>query len=595
MSATLTSIYRRSAHEARRIAEAFRACTRGVNGKLLRTRVAELAASELPEGPEGRHSAAYLSAITEVAAEGLDANRDDARAFAKAFVGKPSDYSRTQAGLSAIQLEAWLIENGGGLYQHFVETVLDGGATNYLAIFEGKLSDQDKDKLRGGTGAFVKMEPIAEAGAVNHDDGEILEFSMFDCTAVGKAKADDVLPNSVDDPDQTTSGEAKTMKSESLLPTSRDDYDRVFEQEGITRSVAMYLFGAQAVHRAAVEDGRLAIKDANGVRWLSENGDTWLPDVDSLNEKCAPEDDADEPEDDEEDDDEADESLVAVHETNKRTGAMRSFCNTWAVFDNPVLVEGVTKPATIVSARERAWVVERPIEEARALVTQAAACYADSPVEGDLYIEAALAEYAEEHGTPCVNETEVLQLVNETEDRPTRADRDYDVKIITTRRLSEALGHGGYDAQALCSVAEQALKKKAPGMASWAYFDNRFGKGGQVFVKFYNAPANASDVDKLNSSPNFTLSISPFDTEGRASAPKIKAVMIAGYPRDMPWRGKTAPVDAMARYLEAFIEKLELSAVVEADDEEDDTPDDEPEVKGKTTDKPKEGKPRNPS
>lgn len=575
MTATLTQPYRRTAQDARRIAEAFRASTKGIDGKLFRERLAALAAGELPEGPEGRHSGAYLAVITEVAADSEQADRDDARKFATAFVNRPSAYSRTKAGLAAVQLEAWLIEDGGALYAKFVETVLDSGDTKFLAIFEGQLSDQDKDKLREGVGGFVKIVPIAEAGAVNYDSGEILEFSMFDCTAVGKLDKD-ALPKTVT-PSDAPQPEQKPQ-FESLLPREREDYDRVFEQDGVSRSVAMYLFGADTVRRAVVTDGQLAFKDRNGVPWLSEDGDRWLPDVDAID--AHPE--------------AADESDVApapksapIYESSARTGALRSYCNTWAVFENPVLMEGEARHLTIISAHDKVRACERPIEEARRIVEEASALYADSPVEGDLYIEAALAEYAEEHGTDCVNEAEVLQLVADVPNRPTREDRDYDVRVLSTRRLAEAtLGHGGYDAQALCKIAEDALRKKAPGMFSRAYFDNRFGQGGQVFIKFYNAPENAGDVAKLNSKPNFTISIDPFDNEGRALSTKVKAVMLIAYPRDIGWRGKTATPDAMARYLEAFIEKLDLTiGVVEADDEEDNE---------KPEKKPKEGKPANP-
>lgn len=559
MAATLQQTYRRTLQDARRVAEAFQARTRGIDGKLLRERIAALAAGELPEGPEGRHSGAYLSVIMEVAADAPDVNRDDARAFAKEFVSRPAAYSRTKAGLAAIQLEAWLIEHGGTLYTKFVETVLDSGDSKFLTIFEGLLSDQDKDKLRTGTGAFVKIEPIAEAGAINYDSGELLEFSMFDCTAVGKIEKD-VLPKSVNDPAQPGTPPETRPTFESLHPRTRDDYDRVFEQDGISRAVAAYVLGSARVHGAIVEGGQLVLTDRNDVRWFSETGDTWLPDVDSIEDH--------EPAEDVIEDD-VDESRPVLCECNARTGAMRSFCGTWSAFDSPVLTEGETRSATIVTARESAWVLDRPLSEARAIVQEVSAHYPDSPAEGDTYIEAALAEYAAEHGTACVNEDEVLRVAFDPE-RPTRADRDYDVRVITTRRLSEALGQGGYDAQALAQVATDAMRKRAPGKAHGAYFDNRFGQGGTLFVKFYNAPSDAGDVAKLNSKPNFTLSIGPFDTDGRALSPKLKAVMLTGYPRSLPWRGKTAPPDAMARYIEAFIEKLDLDApVVEADDDEE--------------------------
>jgi hypothetical protein len=303
-----TTVYHRNLKDARRVAENFRASTKSIDGKRLGERLAELAASDLPEDTSGKHTRGYIAAIMEVAADAKPEDRSDARKFAQAFVSKDAAYSRTRAGIAAVQLEAWIIEHGGTLYAQFVETVLDSGDNKFLAIFEGRLTDSDKDRLRSGTSSFVKLEPIAEAGLVNYEMGDVLEFSMFDCTAQGKLDKN-VQPKDATQYDQLGSFDTPSFAHESVLPKTRDDYDRVYESGGITQAAATFLFGAR-VRGAVMEAGQLAFLDDNGTRWVSESGAKWIPDVDSIVERDEPTDDEETDEPDEPEDDAACESVL---------------------------------------------------------------------------------------------------------------------------------------------------------------------------------------------------------------------------------------------------------------------------------------------
>lgn len=409
MPAAPTAVYHRTVQDARRIGESFRASTKGIDAKRLREKLAELAAAEIPEATTGKHTTGYIGAIMEVAADVTsEKDRLDARKFATAFVHKDAGYSRTKAGLAAVQLEAWIIENGGTLYGQFVETVLDSGDSKFLAIFQGKIADLDMERLRTGTASFVKMEAIAEAGAVNYDSAELLEFSMFDCTAVGK-QPKDIQPKDATQTDQMGTVGAPQFAHETILPTTREEYDRVYESGGVTKTAAVYLFGRECVSTAKVEDGQLAFHDKNDVRWISEDGETWMPDVDSIVER-KPAEDAEE-EDDEPDEEETCEA--AIYEVNPRTNALRSLFHTWAAFTSDVLAEGEETRGTIVVVGRKAYnVTHATLEEVTRIVQEASNDCVERQdlVGGDALIESALLSLVL-RGTLCENSTEVVQTV----------------------------------------------------------------------------------------------------------------------------------------------------------------------------------------
>jgi len=533
MPATYSVPYRRSLLEARSRGADFRRATRHVDGRLFRERIAELSASATLEAGSA-HLPDFIAVLTEVAVATPEVDRGDARAFAAQFTSRPADYSRSRAGLSAIQFEAWLIEHGGALYAQFVETVLDGDS-KFLAIFEGPLTQQDEDMLRSGVASFVRVKPLVEAGAVSYDLGEIMEFTMFDCEAVGKGR--DVRPAELAKPGELSMTFAPT--AESIAPSTREQYERVVAQGGVSKATAAFLF--PSLDEARLVDGRLQFIDGNGVAWESADGARWTPDADTLMPLC-----------------------------EEAEGALRSKCGAWAVFTSQVLDEGAEHAATVIVVGESAWTTcEAVIPLVRSILLD----YRASPAEGDAMVEAVLRDFAADHGQPCANAAEVVEGTRPSDARPTRADRDCEVaRVCAGRRALDEDAEEGSDAARMLHAFQRALTQKAPGKFSRVYFDARFGSTGQLFVRFANVPSDAGQLDILNATIGFVLSIGMFNHAGVALG-KLKAEMLTG-PRSLSWRGKTGTVEAVTSHIEKFIASLPLD---EADDEE---ADDDEEPKG---------------
>lgn len=538
MPANVAAPYRRSLSEARSRGEDFRRATRHVDGRLFRERIAELASSVTLEAGDS-HLPDFIAVLTEVAVSTPEVDRGDARAFAAQFTNRPADYSRSRAGLAAIQFEAWLIEHGGALYGQFVETVLDGDA-RFLAIFEGPLTQQDEDMLRSGVSGFARVKPLVEAGAVSYSLGEIMEFTMFDCEAVGKGK--DVRPVELAKPGELSMTFASA--SESIAPSTQAQYARVSEQGGISKATAAFLF-PRALREAALLEGQLQFIDGNGVAWCSPDGGRWLPNL----------------------------STLVEHLCEEVDGALRSKCGAWTVFPSRVLEEGVQRQATVIVVGESAWTTDEPgIESAVRSVLHG---YRDLPAEGDAMVEALLRDIGRECGRPCANPMDVVESVRVRDDRPTRADRDYEIAKLCAMRRGLLETETESDASRVISALKAAFTRKAPGKFSTVTFDARFGTTGQVFVRFANVPSDADHLDVLNATIGFVLSIGMFDRSGAALG-KLKAEMLTGG-RSLGWRGKTASVDVLVAYVERFIAGLPLD---EADDEEDEDPEAKPKPKG---------------
>lgn len=285
MSATHKVPYRRSLRVAKSIGESFRRATGNIDGALLVSKVDELAAALPEEVEDGRHAPGYVRAVMEVAASASEADRDDARAFAQHFLNRKPAYSKTSAGNAALRLEAWLITNGGTLYKRFVETVLEQ-EPKFLAIFEGKLPAEELKKVRAEMEPYLDMDLLVEAGSVDYESGSVLEFTMFDCTGKPPAKgALDKAPNAGDSSAQPPKEFAGDVRLESLLPSTKDEYDRVYEDGGVTREAFAVVVGQDVLDEAVWSDTGYRATDANGVEWVSEDaGYTWVPDVDKLDE-----------------------------------------------------------------------------------------------------------------------------------------------------------------------------------------------------------------------------------------------------------------------------------------------------------------------
>jgi len=98
----------------------------------------ELLSVDEAEVKVSRHTSGFTQLVLETAARSTEGNETsvDVKTFASYFIGKPPAYSRTLAGKSALLFETWLVEKGGGLFERFVETVLES-PTQYRAVFTG--------------------------------------------------------------------------------------------------------------------------------------------------------------------------------------------------------------------------------------------------------------------------------------------------------------------------------------------------------------------------------------------------------------------------------------------------------------------------
>jgi hypothetical protein len=471
--------YRRSPAAARKIGEAFRKAARAFQGREgFLERLLAIDPATIPEGT-GKHATAYVGAIVEFAAQHAatmgcgpdDEKRQDPRQFAKHFLSKRPEYSRTAAGRSASMMEAWIMEKSGYLFSRFVETVIEGRGNKFLAIFEGKLQPEEMRKLSVGIGGFMAFEMLIEAGTSN--GGEIFEFTILDCTAreVKKAEQDPELqgsPRPVDS-DRDVRAPSGMGRFESLLPLSREEYDSVYEEGGLTTAVLEVVAGADIFDTIVERGGRRVVRDTNGVDWIEEDG--WRPDVDSLDEYETYSKPSQMPRNYRKADDEqqcatcrywtmdgetnqgycelfaydveghmtcdlweaSQEGALGVHER-----AVRSDYNSWGVID-----EG---NHTLVMVGEQSWMVSQSFDEVMETVAAVGELYVDLPVEGDLVVEATLRDFARECGT-VTERTQGQDAIFGSEGAGWRSDnellmeRNVIVKEHNARRLAAAAVH----------------------------------------------------------------------------------------------------------------------------------------------------------
>lgn len=150
---------------------------------------------ELPIGERtDRHSARFVELVTEFARSEKDAQT--AKEFAQSYLAKPSDYSTTPSGLSAMMFELWAVQQPT-IGARFIETILQGSDA-YLVVFDGALSEQDIQAMIAQTGGFAsKITPKVMAGTMNKDTGMVSDVSIFEVKPVkGLKKPKD--PSAVD-------------------------------------------------------------------------------------------------------------------------------------------------------------------------------------------------------------------------------------------------------------------------------------------------------------------------------------------------------------------------------------------------------------
>ena len=148
----------------------------GVYKKIARLRASFDAPQTLTAG-EIAHPMKFVEAILDWAT--LAEWDDGPREFAKMFLGRHPVYSTTDTGLAALQFEAWLGENADGMFKKLVETEVDADEPTFLAIFEGKLSEEDY-KLLTEKVDFVSFDTLVSAGDLDEEDGTISDVTVLE-------------------------------------------------------------------------------------------------------------------------------------------------------------------------------------------------------------------------------------------------------------------------------------------------------------------------------------------------------------------------------------------------------------------------------
>jgi hypothetical protein len=132
-----------------------------------------------------RHPQRYIELVLE-----WSSNMPDPAVFVSAFLKRPGSTTTTDAGMCAIQLEAWMIENSDELYAKFVEAVVEPEEPSFFIVFEGKLTPDDKNKLSMDPSSFVEIEFVLEAGTIDAD-GNVSDVSIAVCTPLGEQQSPD--------------------------------------------------------------------------------------------------------------------------------------------------------------------------------------------------------------------------------------------------------------------------------------------------------------------------------------------------------------------------------------------------------------------
>lgn len=388
-----------------------------------------------------RHTPDYVKWVLEAAQ--LASSGMDAREFAKTFLSRPFDYSKTRAGIAAVMLEVWLASKGQALFKKFVETVLEGDDV-FLVVFDGPLSQAEFDRMKLQTEEFVAdLKPLVLHGQRNADN-MVSDLTIFEVKAATKLTKDS-LPKPAPQLAVTQSEprDDERKRELGLRPESAEDYRRVVSEGGISTAALPVVFG-----KVAVRDD--AFVDPNGVRWVLNEAGRWVPTMNEAGgppslrkapkgswqscQTCAyyepPHDggsgvcsqfdgtpvgtkslcdawDGNETGADEtvgstirvvvphEPRGEADSATAQVFE-RAEDGTIRSLLGSWAVFEarDPEL-----KSTTIVVTSTGSYVVDMPVDEVEAIVDELAGCYGASTLwECDRCIDHALAEVAAERG-----------------------------------------------------------------------------------------------------------------------------------------------------------------------------------------------------
>ncbi len=134
----------------------------------------------------GSHDPAYTRLVLEQSATIPDFA--DARAFAKHFVSKPSYYSNTKVGKSALRMETWIRQHGGLIAKRFVELIYKDSDATYLIVLEGKISENEFKRFEAAVAEFASLKALVSAGDINTERGTVSDVTIYEVTPKAAAK-----------------------------------------------------------------------------------------------------------------------------------------------------------------------------------------------------------------------------------------------------------------------------------------------------------------------------------------------------------------------------------------------------------------------
>lgn len=216
--------------------------------------------------PLKEHSAGFIDAVlaeaTKVDDEAKKNAKWDPKAFATYVLNQSPDYTGTDTGLAALQFENWCAEEAKELFAKLVETEVRADDDTFLAIFEGKLTEDDWSRIKEDCQSFVTFEVLVEAGNLNVELGEVVDVTILEGTVVPGAELK--KPNALQ-PD----GNA----DEKPADQHRNRNESVTEAELVAKGAN--LDDAEVTNRGVV----LVLKNENGEdeTWTLK-GDRWYND-----------------------------------------------------------------------------------------------------------------------------------------------------------------------------------------------------------------------------------------------------------------------------------------------------------------------------
>jgi hypothetical protein len=438
----------------------------GFYGKMAALRQSLDLPATLSEGQIG-HRKEYIALILEVAMSA----KDDAREFAKLFLQKDPIYTNSDTGMSALLFESWLYETGGDLLMQFVETQVSDRLPTYLAIFQGKLTEDRQRELEQGVEKVCTFEVLVNGGDTNRADGIVSDVTIIECKPTARPKP----PEGTRKQDKTPEVSGPRIKE--------SHYKQAKAEGGVRTTVLKSMIGEDRVENA-VRNGSLVVAfDENNVGWMLDL-DTryWQPlteedsiDRRSIHEvtlkqvkdlkakgktpeeiaKMFPKEGADYlgnliakafPEPRITRRSIQKESLLPAqgdpttptHFKKTDQGFQSNFL-TWDVQGNP------EETHTKVHVDGKDYILQNSIEDIEKLLHGIQEFYDDLPEEFDIATEAYLKEYCEDHGTLHEATQEEIQALIQKADKVTAKDIEKAFPSfykVTTEKIGHQRGQG---------------------------------------------------------------------------------------------------------------------------------------------------------